>query len=109
MVDIRAAGRQSNGGIFYDSSIGSRIINNEINIPAPAPLVPGRKQLPYVFVGDEAFALSSTMRRPYPRSSQLSLKQKVFNYRLSRARRIVETAFGLLCNVWQVFKSDIYN
>lgn len=106
MVDIGAAGRQSDGGVFQNSEIGRQLINNELNVPPPAPIHGGVK-LPYVFVGDEAFALSNFMMRPYPRSSQLCMKKRVFNYRLSRARRIIETAYGLLSNVWQVFKSPM--
>lgn len=34
--------------------------------------------------------------KPYPHKTALG-DEKVFNYRLSRARRIVKNAFGLLC------------
>ena len=66
MMGIGAAGCPSDGGVFQNSDIGKNIINNAINIPAPAPIVPGGIQLPYVFIGDEAFALSPFMMRPYP-------------------------------------------
>ena len=50
--------------------------------------------MPYVIVGDEAFGLSHVMR-PYPQKN-LSIKKSIFNYRLTRARRMVECAFGML-------------
>ncbi|XDV44729.1 hypothetical protein PO909_012969 [Leuciscus waleckii] len=48
--------------------------------------------LPFVIVADEAF----------PR--RLPDDQRVFNYRLSRARRIVENAFGILSQCWRVYQ-----
>lgn len=64
-------------------------------------------KLPYVIVGDEAFALTSYMLRPYPRSSNLNLEKKVFNYRLSRARRVIECAFGILSAKWRIFRRPL--
>lgn len=107
MVEIGSAGRQSDGGVFNHSESGQRLKNNELGIPQAEPLIPGGKKFPYVFLGDEAFALSNFMLRPYPRSSNLDLRKKVFNYRLSRARRIVEAAFGTLTSVWQVLRTTI--
>ena len=49
--------------------------------------------MPYVIVGDEAFPLQNHLMRPYP-GRGCPEDQQVFNYRLSRARRIVENAFG---------------
>ena len=62
--------------------------------------------MPYVFVADEAFPLQRHLLRPYP-GRELSMEQQAFNYRLSRARRIVESAFGLLSNRWRIFDSKI--
>lgn len=107
IADIGAPGRQSDAGSFKASEIGKRLMNNDLNLPLPEPLVPDRVSLPYVFVGDEAFALSKYMLRPYSRNSNLDLKKKVFNYRLSRARRIVEAAFGILTAIWQVLRTTM--
>nr|CAI5861317.1 unnamed protein product [Callosobruchus analis] len=47
-----------------------------------------------VFVADDAFPLRTYILKP----THLSRKQKIFNYRLSRARRVVEKAFRILVN-----------
>ena len=46
------------------------------------------------------------MLKPYP-GQHLSIEERVFNYRLSRARRIVENAFGIATARFRVFRSAI--
>lgn len=96
MLGIGAEGRQSDGGVFRSSEIGIGFENGNMNLPEPIQVEVNGPELPYVLVADEAFALTSYMMRLFPRSKHLNVKKKIFNYRLSRARRVVESAFGLL-------------
>jgi hypothetical protein len=57
--------------------------------------------MPFVFVADEAFALGEHMLRPYGRQN-LNEVRKIFNYRLTRARRMVECAFGMMASKWRI-------
>lgn len=107
IVDIGAEGRRSDGGIFMDSDVGRAFSNKELNLPPPRCLEENGPPLPYVLVGDEAFALTDYMMRPYPRKTDLDLAKKVFNYRLSRARRTVECSFGILSSQWRVYRKTI--
>ena len=44
--------------------------------------------------------------KPYPRAV-LSLKERVFNYRLSRARQIIENTFGIAAARFRIFRRPI--
>lgn len=105
LVDVGAEGRRSDAGVFANSKIKSGLDSNTLNVPPPS--VVGQSELPFILVADEAYPLSSYLMRPYPKSSQLDLKKKVFNYRLSRARRVIESAFGILAARWRILRRPI--
>lgn len=79
-----------------------------MNLPEPC-LLPGTDVIaPYTMVGDQAFPLSPYMMRPYSDvQSQADPSKKNFNSRLSRARRIVENAFGILAQRWAIYSRAI--
>lgn len=63
--------------------------------------------LPHVLIGDEAFPLTTFMMRPYPGKGGLNVDQRIFNYRLSRARRMIESTFGILVSQCRIFRKPI--
>ncbi|GFU25908.1 protein ALP1-like [Trichonephila clavipes] len=101
-VDIGAFGSQSDSVILVNSNLWKRISSNTFNIPPACSIVEGGPNIEYVFVADEAFGLSKHMMRPFAGNS-LTTKQKVFNKRLSRARRFIDCSFGILANKWRIF------
>jgi len=106
-IDVGSYGKESDSNIFKQSSFGKKLYSNALNIPdrKSFPSSQGSPQ-PYVFVGDEAFALHANLLRPYPQRG-LNDKRRIFNYRLSRARRTVECVFGVLANKWRIFHTTI--
>ena len=60
---------------------------------------------PYTFIGDAAFPLKTWMMRPIPESADTQHSEKVYNYRLRRARRTIENAFGIVVARWRVLKT----
>ena len=73
------------------------IRKNTLSLPKPKPLHENRKETLFVCVGDDAFPLTNYMMKPYPQKD-LTIENRIFNYRLSRTRRISENAFGFLAN-----------
>lgn len=73
----------------------------------PSQTLPGTdKQLPLVLIGDETYPLKEYLMRPYPQKN-LDHNKEVFNKRLSRARKYVECAFGILCAKWRILNKSI--
>ena len=83
------------------------MLNGNLDLPPDAPIPGINRDMPYVLVGDAAFPLHRELMRPYPRKNKLSNRQKIFNYRLSRARRIVENAFGIMTQRFRIFNRRI--
>ena len=107
LVDIGDAGRNSDGGIFSYSKIGEAVKNNSLNFPCEKSLPGFQEECPYVMVADEAFQLQHHIMKPYPREV-LGIAERVFNYRLSRARRTIENAFGILAARFRIFRRAIH-
>lgn len=92
-INVGFKGSNADGGVFQNCELYEQLENN---------LLPAG----FVIVGDDAFPLKKYLMKPYhkPRHTSLSIPEQVFNYRLSRARRISENAFGILVSRFRVFE-----
>ncbi|CAH1993087.1 unnamed protein product [Acanthoscelides obtectus] len=105
-INVGCFGRISDGGVFNACSLSNKLADNSLGIPTPRPL-PGRtKPVPFVIVADDAFAMKSYIMKPYA-FRNLHGEQRIFNYRLSRARRIIENAFGLPSARFRILRRPI--
>lgn len=92
-IDIGCNGRISDGGVFRNCNLSDALENG---------LLPEN----HVIVADAAFPLKPYLMKPYG-GQNLTQREKIFNYRLSRARRIVENAFGILVSRFQIFAKPL--
>lgn len=88
--------------------MGRNIRNKLFDLP-PSKCLPNTDSLmPHVFLGDEAFPLLDNLLKPFRRDvATIDKTKKIFNYRLSRARRLVENSFGILAQRFRVFHTPI--
>ncbi|XP_019221905.1 uncharacterized protein LOC109204744 [Oreochromis niloticus] len=108
VIDVGGYGRTSDGGILANSTFGQALQAGTLHLPPDQPLPGGehRGAQPHVFVADEAFPLRWELMRPFP-GRLLPLEKRIFNYRLSRARMIVEGAFGVLSSQWRLYRRSM--
>jgi hypothetical protein len=106
-VNTGCQGRTSDGGVFRNTSVYRKLMNNSLHLPQGTQL-PGRtKEVSYVFVADDAFTLHSNILKSHPGYQIKRSMERIFNYRMSRARMVVENVFGILSSVFRVLRKPI--
>lgn len=105
-ASVGSYGKDCDSSIFKETVFWKKITDGTLDIPKPSPLNTCSElhlpALPYVLIGDEGFGLHENLLRPFG-GTHLDYKKRIFNYRLTRARRYVECAFGILANKWRIF------
>lgn len=102
-VDVGKNGRLSDGGVLEYTEFHRKLLANELNLPDNNETV---NNLNYVFIGDEAFSLDDHFLKPYAQR-ELNSEKRIFNYRLSRARNVVENAFGIIASRFRILHTPI--
>jgi hypothetical protein len=105
-ADVGCQGRISDSGVMRNTLFWSKLVNGKLNLPKPKPLPSSGSSpslfhsdsnvpIPYFFAGDDAFPLETSVMKPFAQRV-LSEERRIFNYRLSRGRRVSENVFGIL-------------
>lgn len=99
-VDVGSNGSAGDAQVFNRSELKECMDDQTLGVPAPEPLPHDDRDMPFFIVGDDAFALRTWLMKPFSKRNLTDI-ERIFNYRLSRARRIVENAFGILAHRYQ--------
>lgn len=105
-IDVGAYGKQSDGGMFSSSNICNRLETDNFNMPEDKLLPNSDILVPYVLLGDETYPITPYLMGPYS-GQNLTNEERNYNFRLSRARRSIECAFGLLDANWKCLKNEL--
>ena len=115
-ADVGCQGRISDSGVFKNTAFWKALVQGSLNLPLSKPLPPpmepafadeiGSAAIPYYLAGDDAFPLENNIMKPYSQR-HLSEEKRIFNYRLSRGRRISENVFGILASRFRVFLTSL--
>ena len=105
-VDVGTAGSCSDAQVFYTCHLKRKIDDGSIGFPDLTLITQGGRDVPYFFLVDDAFALKTWLMKPYGRR-MLTREERIANYRISRGRRVVENAFGILVSRFRVMMTTI--
>ncbi|XP_052409722.1 uncharacterized protein LOC127956013 isoform X2 [Carassius gibelio] len=84
-------GKVSDAGVFAQSDLRDAMDAGLLHVPPDDTLPNTDVMMPYMFISEEAYPLKTNLMKPY-RFRNLSTNQRIYNYCLSRARRVVENA-----------------
>lgn len=112
-ISIGGQGSTSDGGIFRESALGKSLLGDHASFQhlPPTKLPNSDRICSHFFIGDNAYALKTWMMVPFsnrsrkPRTPEENQKRKTYNYRHSRARRSIESAFGILSSKFRCLRT----
>ena len=98
-VYIGWPGRVHDARVFVNSTLYTKGQNGTL-FPDWKQTICG-EEVPLLVLGDPVYPLLPWLMKAFPNNGSLSSQQKMFNYRLSKARVVVEHAYGRLKGRWR--------
>lgn len=77
------------------------------DFPPPASLIRRRKPFSYFFVTDRTYVVQENIIKMYCVLYQKGPIERLFNYRLSRTRRVVKNVFGNISSYSRVLRKTL--
>ena len=98
-INVGWPGSVHDARVFANSAIYAQVKAKQI-LQGDVRKICGQDVPPFL-IGDSAYPLLPWLLKPFQEHESLTVEQKHFNYRLSRARIVVENAFGRLKARWR--------
>ena len=98
-VYIGWPGKVHDARVLANSTLYTKASSGKLFPPATRRLC--GVDVPLVILGDPAYPLLPWLMKPYVEHNHTPADQKLFNYRESRARMVVENSFGRLKGRWR--------
>ncbi|XP_072390912.1 WD repeat-containing protein 3 isoform X2 [Diabrotica undecimpunctata] len=94
--------------LLFSSTVFNKFLEeNTMHLSAENLLPKSDVKSPFIFVADDAFPLSTNIMKPYAGLHPKGSSERVFNYRVSSARRLSENVFGIISSVFRVFRKPM--
>ena len=107
LFDLGQYGSNNDSGVLANPKMEQMFVDDLLHVP---PDTKWQKDdlhdCPYFLLGDEIFPLKKLLMRPFP-GKTADEKERIYNYRHSRARRVIENYFGILSSrFWYPWKTE---
>ena len=99
-INVGWPGKVHDARVFANSAIFKNGEASKLFPETKAKEINGVR-IPVIIIADAAYPLLNWVQKPFPDHGNLSQEKLHFNYRLSRARMVVENAFGRLKGRWR--------
>ena len=79
-IDFGTNVRASDSGVLQNTLFYEKFMEKKLHIPEDEDVSENLKDVPYVFVVDDAFSLTTNILKPFRQANLDSANREVFNY-----------------------------